>query len=308
MPGLPTPPDLAEPDRPRAGAAADAGSEPRGRRPSGLRVGPALHRASRGRPPDFEVTNENAAAVAAICARLHGMPLAIELAAARVKAAVPRRDPGPARRTSWRRSPAGARDLPERQQTLRGAIAWSYDILDEGDRRLLERLSVFRGGIDLEAAEAVCGPAEELGRDVVDGLGELADQSLLRVIEGAEARFQMLETIREFAADLLASRGEADPCAAVPAWFLGLAGSAAPQLAGRRPARAGSIGSSRSTTTSAPLSTAPSPTRTPSPRSGSPSPCGASGRCGVTCSRRVAGSTPWRPPPGRAGRRSCAPG
>jgi predicted ATPase len=182
--------------------------------------------------PSFQVTNDNAPAVAAICAKLQGMPLAIELAAVRVRVLSP--DAILARLTSQLTAlGAGSRDLPERQQTLRGAIAWSYDILDAGDRRLLERLSVFRGGIDLEAAEAVCGPAGELDTDVVDGLGELADQSLLRVIDGGEARFQMLETIREFASDLLVSHGEADLVRGrFGAWFLGLAERARPLLAG----------------------------------------------------------------------------
>jgi len=182
--------------------------------------------------PDFQVTNDNAPAVAAICAKLQGMPLAIELAAARVKVLSP--DAILARLTHQLAAlGAGSRDLPERQQTLRAAIAWSYDILDAGDRRLLERLSVFRGGIDLAAAEAACGPAEELDRDVVDGLAELADQSLLRVVEGGEARFQMLESIREFAAEMLATRGEADRVRKrFRAWFLGLAEQARPLLAG----------------------------------------------------------------------------
>jgi predicted ATPase/class 3 adenylate cyclase len=182
--------------------------------------------------PGFQVTNDNAPAIAAICAKLQGMPLAIELAAARVRVLSP--DAILARLTSQLTAlGAGSRDLPERQQTLRGAIAWSYDILDAGDRRLLERLSVFRGGIDLEAAEAVCGPAEELHRDVVDGLGELADQSLLRVVDGGEARFQMLETIREFAAEMLVAHGEGDLVRGrFGAWFLGLAERARPLLAG----------------------------------------------------------------------------
>jgi predicted ATPase/class 3 adenylate cyclase len=182
--------------------------------------------------PDFQVTNDNAPAVAAICAQLQGMPLAIELAAARVKVLTP--DAILARLTHQLAAlGAGSRDLPERQQTLRGAIAWSYEILDDGDRRLLERLSVFRGGIDLAAAEAVCGPPDELDRDVIDGISELADQSLLRVVEGGEARFQMLVSIREFAADLLASHGNADLVRRrFGAWFLELAEQARPRLAG----------------------------------------------------------------------------
>ena len=182
--------------------------------------------------PDFQVTNENAPAVAAICARLRGMPLAIELAAARVKLLAPEAILG---RLSHQLAvlAAGSRDLPERQQTLRGAIAWSYDILDSAGQRLLERLSAFRGGIDLAAAEAVAGAGEGLGVDVLDGLTELADQSLLRVIDGVETRFVMLETIREFAAERLDVRGETGEIQRrLGAWFLALAERAAPELAG----------------------------------------------------------------------------
>jgi predicted ATPase/class 3 adenylate cyclase len=183
--------------------------------------------------PDFRVTNENAPAVAAIAARLHGMPLAIELAAARIKLFSP--DALRARlEDQLALLSAGARDLPERQQTLRGAIAWSYDMLDDGHRRLLDRLSMFEGGIDLAAGEAVCGPASELGMDVVDGMIALADQSLIRTIETAgDPRFQMLETIREFAAERLAARGETDLVAGRHgAFFLALAERLAPELAG----------------------------------------------------------------------------
>jgi hypothetical protein len=181
--------------------------------------------------PDFQVTNENAPAVAAICARLRGMPLAIELAAARVKLLAPEAILG---RLSHQLAvlAAGSRDLPERQQTLRGAIAWSYDILDPAGQRLLERLSAFRGGIDLAAAEAVAG-GEELGVDVLDGLTELADQSLLRVVDGVETRFAMLETIREFAAERLDARGEtAEVQRRLGTWFLAMAERAAPAMAG----------------------------------------------------------------------------
>ena len=232
VPGLPTPPDLSG-----LSALERANLSPREREPEpedlatyeSVRLFIARATAVR---PDFAVTNENAPAVAAICARLRGMPLAIELAAARVKLLTP--DAILVRLTDQLSALAGgSRDLPARQQTLRGAISWSYDILDEGDRRLLERLSAFRGGIDLEAAEAVCGPAGELGRDVLDGLGELADQSLLRVVEGAAMRCQMLESIREFAAERLATRGEAEAVRRrFGAWFLGLAEQARPELAG----------------------------------------------------------------------------
>jgi predicted ATPase/class 3 adenylate cyclase len=187
--------------------------------------------------PAFEVTNANAPAVAGIAARLHGMPLAIELAAARTKLLTP--DQILARlEHHLDLLTAGSRDLPERQQTLRGAIGWSYDLLDDGARRLVDRLSVFRGGFDLEMAERVCGPADEVGGDVVERVGELVDQSLVRLDEGhtesaPEARFAMLETIREYAAEMLASRGDAVVIAdRHAAAMLELAQMAAPRLSG----------------------------------------------------------------------------
>ncbi len=183
--------------------------------------------------PDFSVTNANAPAVAQICATLHGMPLAIELAAARIKLLSPhqilaRLEDHLALLTT------GSRDLPERQRTLRGAIAWSYDLLDEGGRRLVDRLSVFRGGCELEMGELVCGPADDVGGDVVDGLGALVDQSLVRVDEsGPEPRFVMLESIREYAAEMLHARGEADAMRERHGLaFLSLAERAAPHLSG----------------------------------------------------------------------------
>jgi predicted ATPase/class 3 adenylate cyclase len=164
--------------------------------------------------PDFRVTNDNAPAVAGIAARLHGMPLAIELAAARVKLLAP---DAILERLEHQLGvlAAGSRDLPERQQTLRGAIAWSHDLLDAGQRRLFARLSVFVAGCELDSAEAICGPAGELdGVDVLDGLMALADQSLVRAEEfDGETRFRMLDTIREFAAERLAESGEADEIA-----------------------------------------------------------------------------------------------
>lgn len=167
-----------------------------------------LERARAARP-DFMLTTENARAIVGIVAQLDGLPLAIELAAARVKILPPQ--------AILERLASGigilqssARDLPARQQTLRGAIAWSYDLLDEGLRRVFHRLSVFRGGGALEQIEAVCGPAEEIGRDVLDGVSELVDQSLLRRVEsGDEPRYLMLETIREFAREKLDESGEA---------------------------------------------------------------------------------------------------
>ena len=183
--------------------------------------------------PDFAVTNDNAPAVAGICARLHGMPLAIELAAARIKLLTPEAILGRLENQLGVLA-AGSRDLPERQQTLRGAIAWSYDLLAEGERRLLGRLAVFVGGCNLEIAESVCGPASEIDGEVLDGLVSLADQSLVRVeeIEG-ETRFRQLDTIREFAREQLLASGEADEIERRhSAAFVELARTAAPELAG----------------------------------------------------------------------------
>jgi predicted ATPase/class 3 adenylate cyclase len=159
--------------------------------------------------PDFAVTNENAPAVAEICARLDGLPLAIELAAARIRLLTP---DAMLARLGDRLAllTGGARDLPARQQTLRQAIAWSHDLLSEPERRAFARLGVFMGGWTLEEAEAVCGPAEDLAMDVLDALESLADKSLVVVRAGTgESRFDMLETIREFAAEKLEEGGEA---------------------------------------------------------------------------------------------------
>jgi predicted ATPase/class 3 adenylate cyclase len=233
VPGLPAPPDLSQLSKlelaslPAAARRIDAASLS-----TYESVRLFIARAMSVRP-DFRVTNENAPAVAAIAARLHGMPLAIELAAARIKLFTP--DALRARlEDQLTLLTAGARDLPERQQTLRGAIAWSYDLLDEGHRLLLDRLSVFSGGIDLEAAEAVCGPSSELGVEVVDGLMALADQSLIRTVETAgEPRFSVLDTIRAFAAEKLVERGQAAAVAdRHAAWFLALAQRIAPELSG----------------------------------------------------------------------------
>jgi len=184
--------------------------------------------------PDFRVTNENAPAVAGIAARLHGMPLAIELAAVRVKLLTP---DAILERLEHQLGvlAAGSRDLPERQQTLRGAIAWSHELLTPGERRLLARASVFVGGCELDSAEAVCGPAGELdGLDVLDGLMALADQSLVRAEErDGETRFRMLDTIREFASERLTESGERDEIERRhTATFVELAESVTPLLSG----------------------------------------------------------------------------
>ncbi|MFN8526764.1 MAG: adenylate/guanylate cyclase domain-containing protein [Chloroflexota bacterium] len=185
--------------------------------------------------PDFAVTNENAPAVAEICARLDGLPLAIELAAARIRLLTPsamlvRLD---------RRLPllaGGARDLPARQQTLRSAIAWSHDLLDEAERVLFRRLGVFVGGCTIEAAEAVCADVGDQDRiSVFDGIETLVSQSLLRQEEGqdGEPRVLMLETIREFALEQLDAAGETDSLRRQHAtFFLDLAERADAQLSG----------------------------------------------------------------------------
>jgi predicted ATPase/class 3 adenylate cyclase len=160
--------------------------------------------------PDFHVTNENAPAVAGICERVDGLPLAIELAAARVKLFSPQALHARLEK-SLSALGGGSRDLPDRQQTLTGAIAWSYDLLESPARRLMARFSVFARGAGLEQAEVVCGPAEEVGVDVVTGLDELADQSLLRrTPDFDEPRLLMLQTIREYARERLEESGESE--------------------------------------------------------------------------------------------------
>jgi predicted ATPase/class 3 adenylate cyclase/Tfp pilus assembly protein PilF len=161
--------------------------------------------------PDFSVTNENAPAVAEICARLDGLPLAIELAAARVKVLTPQMILD---RLSDRLKllTSGARDLPERQRTLRATMEWSHALLDEGEKTLFARLSVFAGGRTFEAIEALCDVEGDLPGDVLDGVESLVDKSLLREEEGTggEPRFVMLETVQEYAREKLEQSGEAE--------------------------------------------------------------------------------------------------
>jgi predicted ATPase/transcriptional regulator with XRE-family HTH domain len=158
--------------------------------------------------PRFSLTVENAGAVAAICHRVDGLPLAIELAAARVKLLTP--DELASRLDQ--RLPlltGGARDAPARQRTLRDAIAWSYDLLTPQEQALFRRLGVFVGGWTINAAEVVVDPSGTL--DVLDGLGSLLDKSLVRVdARGEESRYGMLETVREFAVEQLGRQGEVE--------------------------------------------------------------------------------------------------
>jgi predicted ATPase/class 3 adenylate cyclase len=157
--------------------------------------------------PDFALTEETAPVVAEICERLDGLPLAIELAAAWTKILPPA---ALLKRLENRLElpAARGRDVPARQTTLRQAIAWSYDLLGDEERRLHSRLSVFMGGCTLEAAERVAGAEGE--PDLLEGIASLVDRSLLQESEGVggEARFSMLETIREFAREQLAQGGE----------------------------------------------------------------------------------------------------
>ena len=158
--------------------------------------------------PEFALDDSTAGAVAGICERLDGLPLAIELAAARSKLLPPE---AMSRRLDQALDllVGGAQDLPDRQRTLRATLEWSHGLLDDEERRLLARLAVFAGGWTLESAEAVCG---DDGVDVLDTLASLVDESLVRRLRrpSSEARFGMLETIREYAGELLDASGEGE--------------------------------------------------------------------------------------------------
>ncbi len=160
--------------------------------------------------PSFTITATTAKAIAQICRRLDGLPLAIELAAARIKVLPPKALLAHLDRALPLLS-GGARDLPARQQTMKGAIAWSYDLLDEPEKTLLRRLAVFVGGCTLEAAEAICNAEDDLALDILEGTETLVDSSLLTQDESDEdeARFRMLGTIREYALERLEESGEA---------------------------------------------------------------------------------------------------
>jgi predicted ATPase/class 3 adenylate cyclase len=182
----------------------------------------------------FEITSENAPAVAEICARLDGLPLAIELAAARIKLLPPK---VLLTRLANRLKllTGGPKDLPARQRTLRGAIEWSHDLLEEGEKTLFARLSVFSGGRTLEAIEAICNAEGDLPVDALDGVSSLLDKSLLVREETSEeeSRFVMLETIHEFAREMLQESGEAAEVSRLHAeYFLTFAEEAEPELEG----------------------------------------------------------------------------
>ncbi|RIK35326.1 MAG: hypothetical protein DCC55_30640 [Chloroflexi bacterium] len=161
--------------------------------------------------PGFHLDNSNAAAIAEICKRLDGLPLAIELAAASIKVFS-----APAILTRlaerFELPHTGLRNAPDRQRTLRASISWSYDLLAEDEKALFRRLAVFTGSFDLAAAEALCRGSERLEPFVLAGIASLIDKSLLKPLEstGSEPRFTMLETIREFGLRALAEEGEAE--------------------------------------------------------------------------------------------------
>ena len=184
--------------------------------------------------PDFQLTSANAPAIAAICVCLDGLPLAIELAAARAKlfppeALLARLSSGLALLTG------GPRDLPARQQTIRSTIAWSYDLLTAAEQLLFRRLGVFVGGCTLDAIDAIGGVARDGLGDSVEVVAALVDKSLLRLLAAPDGapRFTMLETVREYALEQLQASGEADALRRRHAeCFLRLAKQAEPNLTG----------------------------------------------------------------------------
>jgi predicted ATPase/serine/threonine protein kinase len=195
---------------------------------------PAVHlflERARAAHPRFVLTEEDASAVAEICLRLDGLPLAIELAAPRIKILPPQ---ALLARLGSRLDllTRGSSDLPARQQTMRSTIAWSYDLLDEGEKRLFRYLSVFVGGFPLEAAESVCGEQPERS-SVLDRLSSLLENSLLRKKNEDDPRFVMLETIREFASERLAKSRKVESLRRAHAlFFLDLVERTEPHLKG----------------------------------------------------------------------------
>jgi predicted ATPase len=261
--------------------------------------------------PDFKVTNENAPAVAEICSRLDGLPLAIELAAAFVKILPPQA----LLKRLEKRLPlltGGARTLPTRQQTMRNAIAWSHDLLSPTDQTLFGQLAVFAGGCTIEAAEAVVDPEGSL--DVFAGIASLVDKSLLRQEEGfeGEPRFNMLETVREYGLERLAASGEEPTTRERHAgWMLALAEQAEPELFGGI-SRSGGSGLRLSYRTSGPHLRGSSRPGTQNVHSASPRPRESFAFCAATSAKGRTGCgghwpSPASPPLRPARRRSSEP-
>jgi len=185
--------------------------------------------------PGFALTQDNEGTIREICSRLDGLPLGIELAAARIKvlspAAILERLQCPLTFLT-----GGALDLPRRQQTLRNTIDWSHGLLTEPEQKLFRRLSAFVGGCTMEAAEAVCNTSHDLGIDLLEGISSLVDKNLVLQVEqdGADPRFSMLETIREYALDRLEASGEQESVQkAHAAYCLVLAEEGNPELSPR---------------------------------------------------------------------------
>ena len=159
--------------------------------------------------PDFAITPDNSTAVQEICLRLDRLPLAIELAAARIKVL----SPGAILdrlQSRLQLLTGGALDLPERQQTLRKTIDWSHGLLNEGESKLFRRLAAFAGGCTLDSAEAVCNTKHDLGIEILEGISSLVDKNLVQQVDRAdiEPRFAMLETVREYALERLSESSE----------------------------------------------------------------------------------------------------
>jgi predicted ATPase/DNA-binding XRE family transcriptional regulator len=186
---------------------------------------------ARAASPGFSLSRQNAAAVASICWRLAGLPLALELAAAKVRFLSPssllaRLDR--ALSTGW------ARDVPERQRTVRATLDWSHDLLSEPEKALFRRLSVFAGGFTLEAAEAVGAAGDVAAEDALESLGRLVEQSLVTAeLDGDGMRYGMLEPVRQYASEKLEESGEARVASrSHTLFFLDLAEQAYPELRG----------------------------------------------------------------------------
>jgi predicted ATPase/DNA-binding SARP family transcriptional activator len=182
--------------------------------------------------PSFAVDTDNVAAVIEICRRLDGLPLAIELAAARLRALTVQQV-ADRLEDRFRLLTGGSRTAVARHQTLRAVVAWSWDLLSDEERHLADRLAVFTGGATAESAEDICAGDDIRPDDVLDLLTALADKSLVQVVAAGQPRYRMLETIREYGVERLADQGHITPLrAAHAAHFLGLAEAADPQLRG----------------------------------------------------------------------------